>query len=81
MKTIMQLEDVTTVAQLTDFLSGIQAVAFTVFSDKDASCRWSQGELIKFQSLTRSRQDKGVVVRYLMKVSGYSRQQITWLIR
>ena len=28
MQTIMTLEDVTTVAQLTDFLSGTQAVAF-----------------------------------------------------
>jgi transposase InsO family protein len=81
MKTIMKLEDVTTVAQLTDFLSGTQAVAFTVLSDKDACYRWIQGELVKFQPLTRSRQDKGVVVRYLMKVSGYSRQQITRLIR
>jgi transposase InsO family protein len=81
MKTIMKLEDVTTIAQVTDFLSGTQAVAFTVLSDKDACYRWIQGELVKFQPLTRSRQDKGVVIRYLMKVSGYSRQQITRLIR
>ena len=81
MKTIMKLEDVTTVAQLTEFLSGTQAVAFTVLSDKDACYRWIKGELVKFQQPTLSRQDKGVVIRYLMKVSGYSRQQITRLIR
>lgn len=77
----MKLEDVTTVDQLTDFLSGTQAVAFSVLSDTDACYRWLQGELVKFQPLTRSRQDKGVLIRYLMKVSGYSRQQITRLIK
>jgi len=81
MKTIMKLEDVTTVAQLTDFLSGTQAVAFTVLSDKDARYRWIQGELVRFRHLACTRRDKGVVIRYLMKVSGYSRQQITRLIR
>lgn len=81
MKTIMKLEDVTTVDQLTDFLSGTQAVAFSVLSDTDACYRWIQGELVKFQYLTLSRRDKGVVIRYLVKVSGYSRQQLTRLIK
>jgi len=81
MKTIMKLEDVTTVDQLTDFLSGTQAAAFSVLSGKDACYRWIQGELVKFRYLTLSRQDKGVVIRYLVKVSGYSRQQLTRLIR
>lgn len=81
MKTIMKLEDVTTVAQLTDFLSGTQAVAFSVLSDTDACYRWIQGELIKFRYPGLSRGDKGVVLRYLVKVSGYSRQQLTRLTR
>lgn len=80
MKTIMKLEDVTTIDQLVDFLSGTQAVAFSVISDKDACYRWLQGELVKFRYLTLSRRGKGVVIRYLMKISGYSRQQLTRLI-
>jgi len=80
MKTIMKLEDLTTIEQLEDFLSGTQAVAFSVLSDKDACYRGIQGELVKFRYLKRSRQEKGVVVRYLMKISGYSRQQLTRLI-
>ncbi len=76
----MKLEDLTTLDQLTDFLSGTQAVAFSVISDKDACYRWIQGELVKFRYLKRSRQGKGVVIRYLMKISGYSRQQLTRLI-
>ena len=80
MKTIMKLEDLTTIDQLEDFLSGIQTVAFSVISDKDACYRWIQGELVKFRYLKLPRQGKGVVIRYLMKISGYSRQQLTRLI-
>lgn len=80
MKTIMKLDDLTTIAQLTDFLSGTQAVAFSVIDDKDACYRWIQRELVKLRYLTLPRTDKGVVMRYLMKVSGYSRQQLTRLV-
>jgi transposase InsO family protein len=80
MKTIMKLDDLTTLSQLRDFLSGTQAVAFSVIGDKDTGYRWIQGELVRFRYLSFSRSDKGVVIRYLMKVSGYSRQQITRLV-
>ena len=80
MKTIMKLEDLKTISQLTDFLSGTQAVAFSIILDKDARYRWVQGVLHKFRYRKRGKQDKGVLIRYLMKISGYSRQQITRLI-
>ena len=76
----MKLEDLTTIDQLTDFRSGTQAVAFSVISDNDACCRWIQGELLKFRYLKLPRQGKGVVIDYLMKISGDSRQQLTRLI-
>lgn len=76
----MKVEDLKTVEQLTDFLSGTQPVAFAVIGDKDTCYRWIQGELIKFQYRTRPRQAKGVMIRYLMKISGYSRPQLTRLI-
>jgi len=80
MKTLMKLEELTQVVQLTDFLSGTQAVAFSVSGDKDARYRLIEGELVKFRYLTLSREEKGVVVQYLVKISGYSRQQLTRLI-
>ncbi len=76
----MKLEDLSTIDQLTDFLSGTHPVAFSVISDKDSCYRWIQGERVKFGYLTLSRQGKGIVTRYLMKISGYSRQQLTRLI-
>jgi hypothetical protein len=61
----MKFEDLTTIDQLVDFLSGTQAVAFSVISDKDACYRWIQVELVKFCYLNLSRQGKGVVTRPL----------------
>ena len=80
MKAIMKLEELKTIEQLETFLSGTQAVAFSVMGDKDTCYRWIQGELVKFRYVTLPRPARGVVIRYLMKVSGYSRQQITRLI-
>ena len=76
----MKLEDLTTISQLSDLLSGTQAVAFVVISNKDDCYRWIQSTLVKFRYLTLPRPDKGVIIRYLMKISGYSRQQLTRLI-
>lgn len=76
----MKLEDLTTVDQLTDFLSGTQSIAFSIISDKDTRYRRIQRELKRFHYQMLPRQSKGVVIRYLMKISGYSRQQITRLI-
>jgi len=46
----MKLEDLKTIDQLTDFLSGTQAVAFSVISDTDACYRWIEGELVSWSS-------------------------------
>lgn len=76
----MKLEDVTTIEQLTDFLSGTEAAAIPVISNKDERYRWIHGELVRFGYLTQSRHGKGVVIRYLIKITGYSRQQLNRLI-
>lgn len=81
MKTIMNVQDLTTIDQLSAFLAGTQPVAFEVASDKDSCYQWIQRTLVKFHYLTLSKQDKGVLIRYLVKVSGYSRQQMTRLVK
>ena len=72
MKTIVKLEDLQTIDPLTNFLSGTQSVVFSIISDKDACYRWNQGELVKFRYLRLSRQEKRVMIRYLMKIRGNS---------
>ena len=63
------------------FLGGAQRVAFEVASDKDARYGWIRKTLIQFRYLELRKPDKGVVIRYLVKVSGYSRQQVTRLVK
>ncbi len=76
----MKLEDLKTIDQLSEFLSGTQTVAFSIILDKDECYSWIEKVLFKFQYRKLGKQDKGVLIRYLMKISGYSRQQITRLI-
>lgn len=80
MKAIMTLDELKTIPQLKDFLAGTQPVAFSISGDKDDRYRWIQRELVRFRYLGLCRADKGVVMRYLVRVSGYSRQQLTRLI-
>ncbi|HID01706.1 MAG TPA: transposase [Desulfobacterales bacterium] len=81
MKTIMKLEELTTIEQLSRFLEGTQAVIFKVNTLKEERYQWIQHELIRFDYRTLNKVKKGAVIRYLIKVSGYSRQQITRLIK
>ena len=53
---------------------------FEISSVKKERYDWIRHELIRFNYLQRGKIDKGIVIRYLMKVSGYSRQQVTRLI-
>ena len=76
----MKLEDSTTIDQLADFLAGTRAVVFSVISDKATCCRRVPGERVRFRYLACCRQSAGVMICYLMKGSGYSRQQLTRMI-
>jgi len=76
----MNIQALKTVEQLEDFLAGTQPVTFSVLSTKDEGYQWIQGILITFEYLTLTKPHKGIVIRYLLKMSGYSRQQLTRLI-
>jgi transposase InsO family protein len=80
MKMIMKLEDLKTIEQLEQFLNGTQAVIFKLNLVKKDRYDWMRRELVRFNYLQVGKADKGVVIRYVMKVSGYSRQQVTRLI-
>jgi hypothetical protein len=81
MKTMMKLEELKTIEQLAQFLDGTQAVVFTLNSSKNEHYKWFRQELIRFRYLSLGKADKGVFIRYLIKVSGYSQSQITRLIK
>jgi transposase InsO family protein len=51
-----------------------------VLSSKDECYQWIQTTLLRFEYRALSKPQKGIVIRYLQKMSGYSRQQLTRLI-
>jgi hypothetical protein len=79
MKPIMNINDLNTIEQLEQFLTGSQPVAFLVASSKDECYLSIQRTLVKFRYPSLNKRSKGVVVRFLVKITGYSRQQITRL--
>jgi hypothetical protein len=81
MKAIMNIENLTTIEEFEHFIQGNQAVAFTVLGDKNERYQFIQKTLIRFRYITLKKPDKGIVNQYLKKVTGYSRQQLTRLIK
>jgi len=75
----MNDQELTTLEQVRCFLEGTEALAFEI-RGKDESYAWIERTLLRFRYRQLGRPDRGLVSRYLMKVSGYSRAQITRLI-
>ena len=85
MKTIMNEKDLNTVEQVQQFLVGTQLVAFQtrdsdcyrslVLDYKASRYKWIQSTLIRFNYDRLKRQEKGILIRYMAKISGYSRRQ------
>lgn len=70
---------ITTLDQVRRFLEGTEVVDFAI-KDKQARYAWIQKTLVRFRYRELNKQDKGLISRYLVKVSGYSRQQTTRLV-
>jgi transposase InsO family protein len=80
MKTIMNDSHIETLEQVRHFLDGAADMEIAVAS-KTECYLWVQRTLIRFQYLTLSKTDRGLIHRYLQQISGYSRAQITRLIK
>jgi hypothetical protein len=81
MNVIMGINDLKTIEQLEQFLTGTQSIAFLVASNKKDIYRDIQRTLVKFRYPALNKGSKGVVVCFLIKITGYSRQQLTRLIK
>lgn len=69
-----------TVAQLRVFLEGTVEVGFEPAGNDDERYAFIQSVLRRFRYARLGRTDKGVVLRYLERTSGYSRAQVRRLI-
>jgi transposase InsO family protein len=70
-----------TVAQLRAFLNGIPDVQFQSIGDDTKRYEFIAAVLKRLCYPRLGRADKGVVLRYLERLTGYSRQQVTRLVR
>ena len=80
MKTIMNIDNLTQIEHLKAFLEGSQQIAYSVPGDKPERYRLIQKVLVKFDYLSRKKKDKGTIRQFLIKLTGYSRQQLSRLI-
>ena len=81
MNTLMKLDNLRSTEQMEAFLSGSQPIAFAVAASKDERYRFVESILNRFNYSRLKRKDKGIVIRFLMKTTSYSRQQLTRMIQ
>lgn len=76
----LQTQGLKTLAQVEAFVSSNQAITFTL-TDRNAAYGWMTDTLKQFHYARCSRADKGVLRRYLRKVTGLSRAQVARCIK
>ena len=77
----MNEQQLNTVAQLRAFLNGTQEVQFEPRSEGAKRYAFIGCVVKRLRYRRLARADKGVVLRYLEHTTGYSRQQLTRLVR
>ena len=76
---IMDDRQLQTVERVRGFLEGNEAVEFRGLTAQEKYC-WIEEVLIRFKYHRLKRGEKGVIRRYIEKVTGYSRSQVSRLI-
>ena len=76
----MNDEEVKTIEQVKRFLEGSHVLSFAGISIEERY-RWIEEVLIRFKYCRLNKTEKGVIRRYLERVSGYSRAQVCRLIK
>jgi hypothetical protein len=76
----MNDEQLQTLEQVKNFIEGSQEVEFRGLNGHE-KYNWIEGVLKRFRYLKLQKEGKGIIKIYLLKVTGYSRAQLTRLIR
>ena len=80
MNIIMQKLDLKSIEEVEVFLAGNQRVNFRLSSRKDRY-DFMRAVLVQYKYTTLRKKHKGIIKKYLMKITGYSRQQTKRLIK
>nr|VFK80801.1 MAG: hypothetical protein BECKSD772D_GA0070982_115711 [Candidatus Kentron sp. SD] len=76
----MNDDQIKTIEQVREFLTGTSSVRFSPCS-KEGCYKWIEGILIRFGYRSRTKTEKGLLLDFMEKVSGYSRIQIKRLVK
>jgi hypothetical protein len=76
----MNEAQVRTLEQVRQVLAGTQALEFQATADDAGRYAWIESVLLRFEYRGLARGDRGRVLAYLQRLSGYSRAQITRLV-
>ena len=76
----MNEAQVRTVEQVRQVLEGTQALEFRAAEDDDGRYRWIEAVLWRLDYRVLRRADRGAVLAYVQRLSGYSRAQVTRLV-
>lgn len=77
----MNLDELKQIEQIEAFLAGTQPVVFIVADDKTARYAWLEHTLVKWRYQRRPRSEKGLLLRFMAQVVGYSPAQVKRLIK
>lgn len=80
MKTIMNDTQIKTLEQVRQFLNGVETIDL-VIETKEARYAWIRETLFRFRYRQLGKADKGLLLDFLHKVSGYSRIQVKRLVK
>jgi transposase InsO family protein len=76
----MNEAQVRTLVQVRQVLAGTQAMEFQAAADDASRYAWIESVLRRFDYSHLARADRGAVLAYLQRLSGYSRAQVTRLV-
>ena len=76
----MNEAQVRTLDQVREVLAGTQALEMRPVTDETGRYAWIEQVLKRFDYRCRKRAERGVVLAYLQRMSGYSRAQVTRLV-
>ena len=76
----MNEAQVRTLDQVREVLAGTQALELRPVADETGRYAWIEAALTRFDYRCLKRAERGVVLAYLQRISGYSRAQITRLV-
>lgn len=76
----MKIDNLRTISEMDAFINGTQPIAFAVASNKDERYEFAEKVLKRFNYSRLKKREKGIVIKFLRKITGYSRQQVTRMV-